>query len=85
LSWDDRDSLLALKNHALSERVEGNLAKRIKKSVTFSRSGKNKAIPQAGWGFSGFGRAKKMNIKHSHRIGRTYPGPPPEVEGLDQN
>jgi len=24
-------------------------------------------------------------IYFSHRIRRTYPGPPPEVEGLDQN
>jgi hypothetical protein len=24
-------------------------------------------------------------IFFSHRIGRTYPGPPPEVEALDQN
>ena len=33
--------------------------------------------------YNGLSRSKSYPI--SPRIGRTYPGPPPEAEGLDQN
>jgi hypothetical protein len=50
----------------------------------FQNQGKTKPSRKRA-GYLAFGRAKKMNKKYSHRIGRTYPGLPPEVEGLDQN
>jgi hypothetical protein len=40
---------------------------------------KNKAIPQAVWVFTDFGRAKKMNNKKITRTDRTSPGPPQKV------
>jgi hypothetical protein len=33
----------------------------------------------------GINNAISLRLIISHRIGRTYPGPPPEVEGLYQN
>jgi hypothetical protein len=59
----------------------------------FQGQGKTKPSRKRAGYLATFGRAKycsqgarrNINKKYSHRIGRTYPGPPPELEGLDQN
>jgi hypothetical protein len=41
--------------------------------------------PASGLGVYWLWASKENEQKNSHQIDRTYSGPPPEVEGLDQN